>query len=432
MFQTLINAWKLPDLRKRLLFTALMLAIFQLGASIPVPGIPRDALAALLGLAGSVGADGAASSGTVFDLLNIMSGGALEQASIFAMSITPYVTSSIIIQLLTVAIPALERLQKEGEDGRKKLATWTRYTTVILAFIQAAALYVGLSQSGAVAEPGVLGFIIISFSFTAGTAFLMWMGEQITEKGIGNGISMIIFAGIVSRMPQMLQQVWAAIVAGQLNWIMAIAILVLAVLVIAFVVVLNDAERRIPVQYAKRVVGRKMYGGQSSHIPFKVLMAGVMPIIFASSLMSFPSTLANLFGEPSGFWKSVVDFISPTSWFYSVFYFILIVFFTYFYTAMTYNPIEMGNNIKSNGGFVPGIRPGKPTSDFLSKVLNRVTFIGAICIALIAVLPMFMSSQNMVVAFGGTSILIMVGVAIETYRQIESQLLMRHYKGFLE
>lgn len=429
MFQSLVNAWKLPDLRKKLLFTMLMLAIFQLGTAIPVPGIARDALANLLGLAGTAG-----SNGTVFDLLNIMSGGALENASIFAMSITPYVNSSIILQLLTVAIPALERLSKEGEEGRKVIAKWTRYGTVILAFIQATGLYVGLANTNALDNPGIISFLTIVLSFTAGTAFLMWIGEQITEKGIGNGISMIIFAGIVARVPSIVQSVWAQIISGQINWIIAIIIAIVVLAVIAFVVMINDAERRIPVQYAKRVVGRKVYGGQSTHIPFKVSAAGVIPIIFASSIMAFPSTIAQMVGgtPESGFWRSFLDFISPTSWFYALLYFILIILFTFFYTGMIYNPIEMANNIKGNGGFIPGIRPGKPTSEFIAKSLNRVTVIGSIAIALIAVLPIVASRNNMVAGFSGTSVLIMVGVAIETYRQLESQLLMRHYKGFLE
>ena len=429
MFQSLVNAWKLPDLRKKLLFTMLMLAIFQLGTAIPVPGIARDALANLLGLAGTAG-----SNGTVFDLLNIMSGGALENASIFAMSITPYVNSSIILQLLTVAIPALERLSKEGEEGRKVIAKWTRYGTVILAFIQATGLYVGLANTNALDNPGVISFLTIVLSFTAGTAFLMWIGEQITEKGIGNGISIIIFAGIVARVPSIVQSVWAQLLSGQINWIIAILIAIVVLAVIAFVVTINDAERRIPVQYAKRVVGRKVYGGQSTHIPFKVSAAGVIPIIFASSIMAFPSTIAQMVGgtPESGFWRSFLDFISPTSWFYALLYFILIILFTFFYTGMIYNPIEMANNIKGNGGFIPGIRPGKPTSEFIAKTLNRVTVIGSIAIALIAVLPILASRNNMVAGFSGTSVLIMVGVAIETYRQLESQLLMRHYKGFLE
>lgn len=419
MFKTLLNAWRLPDLRKKLLFTLGMLIIFQLGTVIPVPGITKGALAQLMGI-------GTGGSGSIFDLVNIISGGAMQNASIFAMSITPYINSSIIMQLLTVAIPALEKIAKEGEEGRKVIAKWTRYGTVILAFIQAAGLYVGLSNAqGSLQNPGFMSFALIALTFTAGTAFLMWIGEQITEKGIGNGISLIIFAGIVSRGPQLVAQMWLLL---QQNWFLALVLLVAGLIVIAFVVTINDAERRIPVQYAKRVVGRKMYGGQSTHIPFKVSMAGVIPIIFASSILAFPATIARLFTSGEVGWINWF----MTSPLYAILYFVLIIFFTFFYTAMIYNPIEMANNIKNNGGFIPGIRPGKPTSDFITKVMNKVTVIGSIAIALVAVLPILMSRGNMSVAFGGTSLLILVGVAIETYRQIESQMLMRNYKGFLD
>lgn len=417
MIKTLLNAWRLPDLRKKLIFTLIMLIIFELGTIVPVPGIIKGKLAELMGIGSG--------SGTVFDLVNIISGNAMKNASIFAMSITPYVNSSIIMQLLTVAIPSLEKLAKEGEEGRKIIAKWTRYGTVILAFIQSAGLYVALANANSLQNKGFLSFIIISLTFTAGTAFLMWIGEQITEKGIGNGISLIIFAGIVSRGPEMLAQLWVTLKS---NWMIGTFIVIAGLLITAFVVTINDAERRIPVQYAKRVVGRKMYGGQSTHIPFKVSMAGVIPIIFASSILSFPATIAKLF--TSGDIKWISNFMqSPI---YSILYFVLIIFFTFFYTAMLYNPIEMSNNIKSNGGFIPGIRPGKPTSDFITKVMNKVTVIGSVAIALVAVLPILMSKGNMSIGFGGTSLLILVGVAIETYRQIESQMLMRNYKGFLD
>ena len=394
-----------------------MLIIFQLGTVIPVPGINAQALSELMGIG-----DG---TGSIFNLLNIISGGAMQNASIFAMSITPYINSSIIMQLLAVAIPALERISKEGEEGKKVLAKWTRYVTVILAFVQASGLYVTLANSGAMADTGILSYITTTLTFTAGTAFIMWLGEQITEKGIGNGISLIIFAGIVSRGPQL---IGSLITTMQDNWIMGALIAVVAIVIVAVVVMLNDAERRIPVQYAKRVVGRKMYGGQSTHIPFKVTMAGVIPIIFASSILSFPATIAQMFYGGNVAW--VNRFMgSPL---YAVLYFLLIVFFTFFYTAMIYNPIEMSNNIKNNGGFIPGIRPGKPTSDFISRVINKVTIIGAVAIAIIAVLPIAMSLGNMAVSIGGTSLFIVVSVAIETYRQIESQMLMRNYKGFLD
>lgn len=419
MFKTFLNAWRLPDLRKRLIFTLFMLIIFQLGTVVPVPGIMKDALKQLMGIGSG--------SGTVFDLVNIISGGAMQNASIFAMSITPYVNSSIIMQLLAVAIPALERIAKEGEEGRKVLAKWTRYLTVILAFIQASGLYVGLANSNSLTNKGFMSFIIISLSFTAGTAFLMWIGEQITEKGIGNGISLIIFAGIVSRVPQMVAQLGVMFMDSS-QIIMAIVLLVLSLAMIAFVVMINDAERRIPIQYAKRVVGRKMYGGQSSHIPFKVSMAGVIPIIFASSILSFPATITQLFSTTEVKW--VTNFMSSPI--YAILYFILIIFFTFFYTSMMYNPIEMANNIKNNGGFIPGIRPGKPTSDYITRVMNKVTVIGSVAIAVVAVLPIIMSAGNGSFSFGGTSLLILVSVAIETYRQLESQMLMRNYKGFLD
>ena len=418
MIKTLVNAWRLPELRKKILYTLFMLVIFQLGTVVPVPGIEKDALAQLLGVG--------TGSGTLFDLVNIISGGAMQNASIFAMSITPYINSSIIMQLLSVAIPALEKLSKEGEEGKKKIAQWTRYITVILAFVQASGLYVGMANAGTVESAGFLSYVTITLSLTAGTAFLMWLGEQITEKGVGNGISIIIFAGIVTRAPALLVQLWQML---KTNWLLAIAVIIIGVAVIGFVVMLNDAERRIPVQYAKRVVGRKMYGGQSTHVPFKVSMAGVMPIIFASSLLSFPATISAMFS--AGNTPAWISWFMG-SWLYAILYFVLIIFFTFFYTAMVYNPVEMANNIKNNGGFVPGIRPGKPTSDFLTKVMNKVTIIGAVAIALIAVLPMLMAQGNMSVSFGGTSILILVGVAIETYRQLESQLLMRNYKGFLD
>ena len=427
MFKTLANAWKLPDLRKKLIFTLCMLAVFQVGTVIPVPGLDRNSLGQLLGVG--------TQSGGIFDLLNIISGGSLGNASIFALSITPYVTASIIIQLLAVAIPALERIARE-DGGREVMAKWTRYGTVILAFIQSASLFVGLANSKLV-ESKPLNFFIVVISLTAGTAFLMWLGEQITEKGVGNGISVIIFAGIVAGLPTTIQQFAAIVTAkGTVNFVTLLVILVLVVAVVTFVVLINDAERRIPVQYAKRVVGRKMYGGQSSNIPFKVAMAGVIPIIFASSLLSFPQTMVQLFtGNASvgGFWGKVLGVLSYGHPVYMILYFALIIFFSFFYTAMIYNPIEMSNNIKRNGGFIPGIRPGRPTTDYISKVMNRVTTIGAVCIALIAVVPLLLAgSYGVTLSFSGTSLLILVGVAIETYRQIESQLMMRHYKGFLD
>lgn len=423
MFKTLRNAWKIPDLRNRMLYTLLMIFIFRLGTFIPVPGLKSGALQSLLG-------DG----NNLFSLLDAFSGGAFANATIFAMSITPYVNSSIIMQLLTVAIPSLERLAKEGEEGRKIIAKWTRYVTVILAFIQATGLYFALRN--VITNQGVGGYITLVATFTAGTAFLMWLGEEITDKGVGNGISIIIFAGIVSRIPTMITNIIANFEAGSLNVWQLIAIVVIAVAMVAFVVFIDNAERRIPVQYAKRMVGRKMYGGQSSHIPIKVAMAGVIPIIFAMSIMTFPSTIMGFMGyNPSAttFWGKFWRLFTNTSWVYVVLYFLLIIFFTYFYTAIQFNPIEIANNMKRNGGFVPGIRPGKPTSDYINKILTRITLAGAIFIGIIAIFPMILGMIMQVnLSIGGTSMLIVVGVALETVKQIESQMLMRHYKGFLE
>ncbi len=370
---------------------------------------------------------------SLFGFLNTLTGGAFEMASIFAMSISPYITASIIMNLLTVAIPSLEKLAKEGEEGRKVIAQYTRYGTVILGFIQATGLYFGLS--GAVETRGLLSFITITFTFTAGTAFLMWLGEQITEKGVGNGISLIIFAGIVARIPSGVLAIGEYYRMGALNIFTLTLFLAFALVVIAGIVAMTQAERKIPVQYAKRVVGRKMYGGQSTHIPIKVNTAGVIPIIFAMSIMAFPSTIAQFFTtpDPDSFWAGFLRFIAPDSWFYGTFYFIMIIFFTFFYTAITFNPIEIANNMKKNGGFVPGIRPGKPTSDYINRVLSRVVLVGAIFLGAVAVLPIFLNyTLDINIFFGGTGLLIVVSVALETVKQLESQMLMRHYKGFLE
>jgi len=422
VISTLKNAWKIPDLRKRMLYTLLMIVIFRLGTFIPVPGLNSEVLQQL------VEGDG----NSLFALLNSFSGGSFSNATIFAMSITPYINASIILQLLTVAIPALERLSKEGEEGRKVIAKWTRYITVVLAFIQATGLYFGIK--GAVENPGVMSYIVIVSTFTAGTAFLMWLGEQITEKGIGNGISMIIFAGIVSSVPTMVMDLYTKVQLDAISIWVAIGIAVFAVLMVAFVVFITDAERRIPVQYAKRMVGRKMYGGQSTHIPIKVAMAGVIPIIFAMSILAFPTTIMSFTGgmPTDGFWGAFWRAYS-SGWLYLVLYFLLILFFTYFYTAIQFNPIEVANNMKRNGGSIPGIRSGKPTSDYISKILTRITLAGAIFLAVVACLPVLLGNiLGVSIQIGGTSLLIMVGVALETVKQLESQMLMRHYKGFLD
>lgn len=426
MFETIRNAWKIVDLRKKLIYTLVMLVIFRLGSRIPVPLLDPSQMSQLF-----------SGENSMFGFIDIVSGGAFQNATIFAMGITPYINSSIIMQLLCVAIPALERMQHEGEDGRKKIAQIMRYGTVVLALIQAIGLYFLLKSYNAVTTPGLGSAVVIISTFTAGTAFLMWLGEQITEKGVGNGISLIIFAGIVSRLPSMFTSLYAYVEGGTLNWIMVAAIVVFMLLVVAFVVMMNEAERRLPVQYAKRVVGRKMYGGQSTHIPIKVAGAGVIPIIFAMSIMAFPGTIASFFGKSAssgGFWGVFLWVFSGQSWVYAVLYFLLIIFFTYFYTAIQFNPIEMSNNMKKNGGFIPGIRPGRPTSDYIANTLSKVTLAGAFFLGVIAVIPIFMNLGLHISNFsiGGTSLLIVVGVALETVKGIESQMLMRHYKGFLE
>ena len=428
MLETIRNAWKVAELRKKLLYTLAMIVIFRLGSVIPVPLLDPSQLAAMF----------ENTNNSLLGFINIVSGGAFENTTIFAMSITPYINASIIMQLLCVAIPALERLQKEGEEGRKKIAQIQRWATVVLALIQAIGLYFLLDNYNAVVNPGLWTAVVVVTTFTAGTAFLMWLGEKITEKGVGNGISLIIFAGIVSGGPAMVTSLYQFMVNGGAGAIVGVvALLVVALAVVAFIVAMHDAERRITVQYAKSVVGRKMYGGQSTHIPIKVASAGVMPIIFAMSIMSFPGTIAQFCGVQAGqegFWGTVLSYLTPTSWVYAIAYFFLIIFFTYFYTAIQFNPIEMANNIKKNGGAIPGLRAGKDTSDFISRVLSKVTLAGAIFLAIIAVIPILMNTAMGInnFAIGGTSLIIVVGVALETVNQLESQMLMRHYKGFLE
>lgn len=421
------NAWKIADLRKKILMTVILLLVYRVGTYIPVPGLSASALANLVGQQGSL-----------LGFMDILAGGAFANASIFAMSITPYINASIIMQLLTIAIPKLEQLSKEGDTGRKVIAQWIRYGTVILGFIQASAMYIGFST--AINKPSIFAFLTITLSLTAGTAFIMWLGEQINEYGIGNGISMIIFVNIISRGPSAAVAIANIVVDGFTNGkaigaiLTVLAILVGFTAVIVFVIWVTQAERRIPVQYAKRVVGRKMYGGQSTHVPMKVNVAGVIPIIFAMSILAFPATLINLFAPntTNAFLLSLKNFDGGAG--YVILNAILIMFFTFFYTVLVFNPIELANNIRKNGGFIPGIRPGKPTSDYISKVLNRITWFGALFLALITILPSILQTVTGVkyLWFGGTSLLIMVGVALDTMKQIESQLLMRHYKGFLE
>lgn len=429
MFQTFKNAFALPDLRKKILYTFFIIIIFRIGSFIPVPFLHSEALANMINQ----------NSGNLFGYLDILTGGAFSNATLFAMSVTPYINSSIIIQLLAVAIPALERLAKEGEVGRKKMAEITRYVTVILGVLQGLFYYIALRRmSGAVQYTdgftGLWAALVIIAVFTAGTTLMMWLGEQINEKGIGNGISILLFAGIVSRGPKIgnaIVQYWAL---GGMYYVLVPVIVVLGIAIIASIVLMNNAERRVPVQYAKRVVGRKMYGGQNSFIPIKVTMSGVMPIIFASSIVAIPGTIAS-FANPSAtsFWGKALKIFNYDTALYAIIYFLLIIAFNFFYIQIQYNPHEIANNLKKNNGGVPGIRPGKPTSDFIQKVLSRITLIGALFLGLIAILPIGISGlAKMNIALGGTTLLIVVGVALDTMRQLESQMMMRHYKGFLE
>ncbi len=431
MFDVFKNAWKVEDIREKLLYTLLIIVIFRLGSAIPVPFLETSALASMLN----------ANSGNLLGYLNMLTGGALSQATIFALSISPYITASIVIQLLTIAIPALEKIAKEGPEGRKKINKITRFSTVGLALIQAYAYYVTLKSYNAVAKfentwENVLVVVTILFMFTAGSMLVMWLGERIDEKGIGNGISMILFAGIVSGGPGLVTTLWSYLSLGEVKYYFFVpALIIIFVLLIGFIVLMNQAERRIPVQYAKRVVGRKQYGGQSSHIPVKVTMAGVLPIIFAGALLAIPSTVKAFVTVTEGsFWDGFFKLFESTHWFYSVLYFILIVAFSYFYIAIQYNPVEMANNLQKNNGAIPGIRPGKPTADFISRIIGKITFIGAMFLGIIALLPTIIGAVSGIqnVTIGGTTIIIVVSVALETARNLESQMMMRHYKGFLE
>jgi preprotein translocase subunit SecY len=429
MLDTLRNAWKIKDLRKKILFTIAMLVVYRLGSFVPNPGVDTSIFSGILDSTGSLGG-----------FLNILSGGAFEKATVFALGIQPYVNSSIIMQLLAVAIPALERLQKEGEEGRKKIQQYVRYGAVILGLVQAVALYINLQSRGGVIDGGsVWSFLTITLSFCAGTAFIMWLGEKITENGIGNGISMIIFASIVSRGPVAAQGLISNYKMGNfgsgfLGILAIVGILVVFVVVIAGVIWVQEAERRIPIQYAKRVVGRKMYGGQSTYLPIKVNLAGVIPIIFAMSIMMFPSTIVTMFFANKDNWFVNIFKDPQQNALYVIIYSLLILFFTFFYSVMQFNPVEIANNMKKNGGFVPGYRPGKATSDYITKVLNRITWFGGFFLAIITVAPIILGNVTKIpgIWFGGTSVLILVGVALDTVKAIESQMLMRHYKGFLE
>ncbi len=417
MLETLRDALKTQEMRKKILFTLMMFLIFRIGSHIPVPGIDKTQIAALIEQIKLLG---------FFDTI---SGSALKNVSIFAMSITPYINASIIIQLLTVIFPRLEAIAK---DDRKKIVEYTRYLTVGLGFIQALGMAFYFRNSGAMADASVMSMIIVILSLTAGTACLMWIGELITEKGIGNGISLIIFAGIVSRIPGGIAYLIEYAQQGVMHIVFILIFLIVALAAIICVIIVNQGERRVPVQYAKRVVGRKMYGGQSTHIPIKVNSAGVIPVIFAMSLMFFPGTIASFFPD-----NAVASWISQNFSFdnvaYNLIYAVLIIFFTYFYSSITFNPIDVADNIRKNGGFIPGIRPGRPTSEYIMKVMSRITFFGGLFLACIAVLPaVLMGVANMDLYFGGTSLLIVVGVAIDTMKQIESNMMMRNYEGFMK
>ncbi|MDD5905809.1 MAG: preprotein translocase subunit SecY [Clostridiales bacterium] len=427
MIQTIRKAWGIPELRKKIIFTALILLIFRIGNAIPVPYVDTGLMENYINQM----------STTILGLYNVMSGGAFAEATIFALGVQPYINSSIIIQLLTIAIPALSRLAREGgEEGKKKIQSITRYATIAIAILQGWGYYMLMSRYGILRETHVWAALVIIVSFIAGSAFVMWMGEQITEFGIGNGISIILFAGILSRVPNMVSSMVSGITAGTLKWWMALLVVVGILLLVVLITWVNGAERRIPVQYAKRQVGRKMYGGQASTLPMKVNMSGVLPIIFAQSIAMIIPTVAAFLPAPKegsfGYW--LVNAVDSKSVIYMIVYFLLIIAFSYFYASIQFNPVEISNNLKKNGGFIPGFRPGKPTADFIRKVLNKVTMFGAIYLGIVAILPLIIGKivDQAALSIGGTSVIIVVGVALETVQALESQMLMRQYRGFLE
>ena len=427
MIQTIRKAWGIPELRKKIIFTALILLIFRIGNAIPVPYVDTTLLNDYINQL----------STTVLGLYNVMSGGAFAEATVFALGVQPYINSSIIIQLLTIAIPALERLARDGgEEGKKKIQSITRYATVAIAILQGWGYYMLMKNYGILTEKSFWVALVMIASFIAGSSFVMWMGEQITEFGIGNGISIILFAGILSRVPSMVSSMISGLRAGTLAWWAAVLVVLGILALIVLITWVNGAERRIPVQYAKRQVGRKMYGGQASTLPMKVNMSGVLPIIFAQSIAMIPSTIAAFCKQPEKgtFWYSFLNAIDTKSVLYMIFYFVMIIGFSYFYSTIQFNPIEISNNLKKNGGFIPGFRPGKPTADFIKKVLNKVTLFGAIYLGIVAILPLIIGKavNNAALSIGGTSVIIVVGVALETVQALESQMLMRQYKGFLE
>lgn len=438
MLETVKNAFKIKDIRKKLLFTLLMLVVVRLGCELPVPGVDRNYFATWF----------AQQTSDAYSFLDTFTGGSFLNMSVFALNITPYITSSIIMQLLTIAIPKLEEMQREGEDGRKKIASITRYVTVGLALMESLAMSIGFGRQGLLQEYNAINVIMVVCALTAGSAFLMWIGEQITENGVGNGISIVLTINIISRIPEDLKSLWAQFVTPQFEahkyGAGTIALVIIAAVIIATVIltiILNGAERRIAVQYAKKIQGRKTVGGQSSHIPLKVNTGGVIPIIFASSLMQLPVVITSFFSAPNPTWQKVLYFLNSGNWFkkanwvYSwgaLLYVILVVFFAYFYTSITFNPLEVAENMKKSGGFIPGMRPGKPTSEYLTKVLNYIVFIGAVGLLIVALIPIICNGLfGASVSFGGTSLIIIVGVILETMKQVESQMLVRNYKGFL-
>ncbi|MFG6383803.1 MAG: preprotein translocase subunit SecY [Lachnospiraceae bacterium] len=437
MLETLRNAFKIKDIRNRIFYTLAMLVIIRIGSQLPLPGVN-----------GEVISNWFANQGTdALNFFDAITGGSFEQMSVFALNITPYITSSIIMQLLTIAIPKLEEMQKDGEDGRKKIAEITRYVTIVLALIQSIAMAIGFGRQGLLVKFDALHIIMMVTGLTAGSAVLMWIGERITEKGVGNGISIVLVINIISRIPEDLMTLYTQFIANAPNVgnaiIAAIVILAIILVTVVFVIILQDGQRKIPVQYSKKIQGRKQVGGQSSHIPLKVNTAGVIPIIFAQSIMQFPVIIAAILGKGNGtgIGSKILHGLSQSYWcnpeqpIYSIgllVYIILVIAFAYFYTSITFNPLEIANNMKRQGGFIPGIRPGKPTSDYLTKILNYIVFIGAVGLTIVAVIPIFFNGVFKAnVSFGGTSIIIIVGVVIETLKQIESQMLVRYYKGFL-
>ncbi|MHC1695744.1 MAG: preprotein translocase subunit SecY [Eubacteriales bacterium] len=434
MLQTIRNAWKIPELRAKLLFTIVIILLYRFGAQVPVPYIDATALGEWFSQQGD----------TIFGYMNILSGDAFSKATLFALSITPYITASIVMQLLTIAIPALERMQKEGDDGKKKITQITRYVTVLLGIITGYGYYIVCRNMGLITYPdNVFVAIVIVTCYSAGSALIMWMGERINDKGIGNGISIILFFNIIASLPGYVVNSITRIIANPINAIELVVIAAISLVLIALVVFVTNAERRLSVQYAKRVVGRKMYGGQSTHLPMKVNMSGVMPIIFASSIASLPITIISFINsnpEKGTFLYGLTNFFSTKSAFYPVVMFLLIIAFAFFYIAISFNPVEVANNLKKNGGFITGIRPGKPTSDYIARILNKLTLIGGIFLGVIAVFPFVVNAIVLLltktsigaIAFGGSSIIIVVGVVLDTTKDIEAQMTMRHYKGFLE